>query len=156
MSAMGPGEPVSAGLYALPLRGLVTVAQVSTVWQVKTHKPVVGPHDGLVYLQVGWATAQALYVDTPLLRVQTKRLQSALLAQQLNGINVLVSTVVTGTGIAFRVLVGHGRAESIEDGARSDILRGNEENRLALTLDFLFLCNMLGLSKLEHKSLTMI
>jgi hypothetical protein len=116
---------------------------MSTVRQVKTHKPVVRPHNGLIDLQVCWAAAQALHIDTPLLRIQTERLKSALLAQQFNGINVLVSTVVAGARVAFRVLVGHGRAKGIKDGAGCDILRGNEENGLALTLDFLFLCNVL-------------
>jgi hypothetical protein len=129
-------------VYALPLRRLVSVAQMSAVGQVETHEPIVRPHDGLVYLQVGWATAQALYVDTPLLRVQTKRLQSALLAQQLNRVDVLIAAIVAGTGVALGVLVGHGRTESIKDGAGCDILRGDEEDGLALALDFLLLLRL--------------
>lgn len=112
---------------------------MSTVGQIETHKPLVRPHDGLVDLQVCWATAQALDIDTPLLCIQTEGLKGALLAEQLNGINVLVATVVAGAGVALGVFVGHGRAESIEDGAGGDILRGDQEDGLALTLDFLLL-----------------
>lgn len=112
---------------------------MSTVGQIETHEPVVWPHDGLVDLQVCWATAEALYVDTPLLRVQTEGFKGTLLAQKLNGINMLVTTVVAGTGVALGVLVRHGRTKRIEDGAGSDILRGDEEDGLALALNLLLL-----------------
>jgi hypothetical protein len=97
------------------------------------------PHDSLVGLEVCRATTQALYVDTPLLGVEAKGLQGALLAKQFDGVDVLVTTVVAGTGVALRVFVGHGRTERIEDRAGSDILGGDEEDGLALTLDFLLL-----------------
>lgn len=115
------------------------MAQMATVRQVKTHEPLVWAHDGLIDLQVGRAAAQALNVDAPFLRVKAECLKSSLLAEQLDGVNVLVSSVVTGTGVALGVLVGHGRTERIEDGTRGDVLRGDEEDRLALTLDFLLL-----------------
>jgi hypothetical protein len=129
-------------IHALPLWRLVSVAQVAAVGQVEAHEPVVRPHDGLVDLQVGRAAAQALHVDTPLLCVQTERRQSAGLAQQLDAVNVLVAAVVARTGVALRVLVGHGRAERIEDSAGCDVLRGDEEDRLALALDFLLLLHL--------------
>lgn len=134
--------------YVLPLRCLVAVAQVSTVGQVETHEPVVWPHDGLVSLQVCWATAQALYVDTPLLRVQTEGLEGTLLAEQLDRVDVLVATVVSGTGVTLGVLVGHGRAECIENGAGGNILGGDQEDGFTLTLDFLLLWQLsVGLLK---------
>lgn len=49
---------------------------------------------------------------------------------------MLVSTVVSRAWVALGVLVAHGRSQSIEDGAGGDVLRGNEEDRLALALDF--------------------
>jgi hypothetical protein len=103
----------------------------------------VWPHDGLVSLQICRATAQALYIDTPLLRVQSESLKGALLAEQLDRINVLVATVVSGTGVTFGVLVRHGRTERIENGAGRDILGGDEEDRLALTLDLFLLWQLL-------------
>ena len=130
-------------LNVLLLWRLVSVAQVATVWQVQSHQSLVRPHDGLVDLQVGRATTQALHVDTPLLRVQLEGLQSTLLAQQLNRINVLVSTVVTSAGVSLGVFVGHWRAERIEDSSRRNVLGGDEEDGLALALNFLLL---LGIS----------
>jgi hypothetical protein len=112
---------------------------VTTVGQVKTHEPVVRPHDGLVDLEVGGRTRQALDVDTPLLAVETESLKGALLAKKLDGINVLVTTVVAGTGVTLGVLVRHGRTKGIEDGAGCDILGSNEEDGLPLTLDLTFL-----------------
>lgn len=97
----------------------------------------------MVRLQVCWAATEALYIDAPLLCIQTERREGALLAEQLNGINVLVATVVTGTRVALGVFVGHGRAKSIEDGAGGDVLRGDEEDGLALTLDLLLLLKIL-------------
>lgn len=97
------------------------------------------PHDGLVHLQVRWATAQTLNIDTPPVRLQAESLEGTLLAEKLDGVDVLVATVVAGTGVALGVLVGHGRAERIEDGAGCDILRGDEKDGLALPLDFLLL-----------------
>lgn len=86
------------------------MAQVATVGQVETHETAVGRHDGLVDLQVGRAATEALDVDTPLLVVEVEGIESTALAEQLNPVNVLVATVVTSTGVALRVLVGHGRA----------------------------------------------
>lgn len=119
------------------------MAQVATVGKVETHKTAVGRHDGLVDLEVGRAAAEALDVDTPLGRVEVEGLEGTALAQQLDLVNVLVATVVTGAGQTLRVLVGHGGAQGIEDGAGGDVLRGNENNGLALTLDLIFLQGVL-------------
>lgn len=118
---------------------LVAVGQVTTVGEVKTHQTLVRAHEGLVDLQVGRAATKALDVDTPLGRVQVEGLESTLLTGDLDGINVLVTTVVTGTRVTLRVLVAHGRAQSIEDGAGGEVLRGNQDDGLALTLDLLLL-----------------
>lgn len=123
----------------LLLGSLVAVGQVTTVGKVKTHQSVVRPHDGLVDLEVGGAARQALDVDAPLLRVKTEGLESTPLAGELDLVDVLVTAVVAGARVTLRVLVGHGRTKSIEDGAGSNILGGNEEDGLALALDFLFL-----------------
>lgn len=131
----------------LLLGSLVAVGQVTTVRKVKTHQPVVRPHDGLVDLEIGRAAGQALDVDAPLLRVETEGLESAPLAGELNLVDVLVATVVAGTRVALRVLVGHGRAKGIEDGAGGNILGGDEEDGLALALDLLFLRIVRGLHR---------
>ena len=57
---------------------------------------------------------------------------------------MLVTAVVAGTGVSLRILVRHGRTKRVEDGAGCDIFRGNEEDRLALTLNlaFLYFVNM--------------
>lgn len=98
------------------------MGQVATVRKVKTHQTAVDGHQRLVDLQVGRAARESLDVDTPLGGVEVEGLEGALLAEQLDLVNVLVATVVTGTGLALGVLVGHGRAQGIEHGARGDIL----------------------------------
>ena len=119
--------------------GLVTVRQVTTVGKVKTHQAVVGAHESLVDLQVGRAATEALDVDPPLGRVEVERLEGTLLAGDLNGIDVLVAAVVASTGVALGVLVGHGSAQSFEDGVRSEVLRGDQDDRFPLALDLAFL-----------------
>ena len=115
------------------------MGQVTTVGEVKTHETSVRRHDGLVNLQVGRATGQALDVDTPLLGVNVEGVQSTSLAEQLNLVDVLVATVVASAGVTLGVLVGHGGAEGIEDGTGSDVLGSNEDDGLALALDLGFL-----------------
>lgn len=126
--------------------GLVAVGQVTTVGEIKTHETVVRTHQSLVDLQVGRAAGKALDVDTPLGGVQVEGLESTVLAGDLNGIDVLVATVVTGTGVTLGVLVAHGGAKSIEDSSGSEVLRGNEDNGLTLTL------NLVRLDKTRHRS----
>ena len=123
------------------------MTQVTTVGQVETHQTFVRAHEGLVDLQVGRATTQALDVDTPLVGLEVEGLQSTSLACKLNGINVLVTTIVTSSRISLRVLVGHGRAKSIEDSTGSEVLRGNQDNGFTLALDFFFLFEYHGLEE---------
>lgn len=113
--------------------------KMATVRKVETHETTVRRHDSLVHLQVGRAARQALDVDTPPLRVEVEGLESSFLAEQLNAVNVLVAAIVASAGVALGVLVGHGGAEGIENGARGDVLRGNENNRLSLPLDLILL-----------------
>lgn len=103
--------------------------------KVEAHQTTVRRHDGLVDLEVGRATREALNINTPLLRVNVESSQSTTLAEKLDLVNVLVTAIVASTGVAFGVLVGHGRAQSIEDGARGDVLGGNKDNGLALALN---------------------
>ena len=85
------------------------------------------------------SSRQALDVDTPLLRVEVEGLKGTALAEKLDLVNVLVATIVTSTGVTLRVLVGHGRAERIENGAGGNVLGGDQEDGFTLTLDFLLL-----------------
>jgi hypothetical protein len=114
------------------------VAQVATVGEVQTHQTAVGRHESLVNLEVGRASTEALNVDTPLGRVEVEGLESTLLAEKLNLVNVLVATVVPGTRKTLGVLVGHGRPEGVENGPGGDVLRGDEDDGLPLPLDLIF------------------
>lgn len=125
--------------YSLLSGGLVTVRQVTTVGEVKTHQATVGRHQSLVNLQVGGGARQTLDVDTPLGGVKVEGLESTVLASDLNGIDVLVTTVVTGTGVALGVLVGHGGTQGLEDSVGGEVLRGDQNDRLTLTLDLTLL-----------------
>jgi hypothetical protein len=81
------------------------MAQMSTVRKIKTHKSIMRSHDSLVYLKVGRGTRKTLNIDTPLLTLKMESLEGSLLAGQLDGINVLVATVVSCTRVTLGVLV---------------------------------------------------
>lgn len=115
------------------------MTQVTTVRKIQAHESSMGRHQRLVNLQIGRAAAEALHIDTPLGWIQAESLQGSLLASDLNGVNVLVPAIVTSSGIALGVFVAHGRTQGIEDRARGNILRGDEKDGLALTLDLFFL-----------------
>lgn len=78
---------------------------MSTMGQIQAHQSVVGSHDGLVDLQVGRAATQALHVDAPVLWVEVESLQRACLTGEFHRVNVLVSSIVTGSRVSFRVFV---------------------------------------------------
>jgi hypothetical protein len=110
------------------------VTQMTAMRQIQPHEAFMGTHEGLVDLQIGGTARKRLHIDSPFLRVEVEGLQSTSLASQLNGVNVLVAS-----GITLGVLVGHWGAESIVDSARGHILRGNQKDRLLLTLDLFLL-----------------
>jgi hypothetical protein len=84
------------------------VTQMTTMGQIKTHQSIMRSHDSLVNLEVRRAATQALDVDAPFLRIQVESLESTSLASQFDGIDVLVSTIVSGTWVTLGVFVGHG------------------------------------------------
>ena len=81
---------------------------MTTMRQIQTHKSVMRSHQGLIYLEICRTPTQALNVDTPLLRVQVKCFECSLLTCELDGIDVLVTTVVSCSRVPFGVLIGHG------------------------------------------------
>lgn len=115
------------------------MTQVTTVGEVKTHETVVRAHESLVDLQVGRATTEALNVDAPLGGVEVESLEGTSLAGKLDGINVLVATVVASAGVTLGVLVAHGGTQGIKDSVGGEVLRGDQDDGFALTLDFLLL-----------------
>lgn len=77
------------------------MGQVTTVRKVKTHQTTVDGHQCLVDLQVRRASREGLDVDTPLGGVEVEGLKGALLAEQLNLVDVFVSAVVPGARLAL-------------------------------------------------------
>ena len=135
VDAVREGLEVGADSTDLLRRGLVAVAQVAAVGEIEAHEAVVGPHDGLVDLEVCWGAGEGLHVDAPGLGVEVEGFEGALLAEQFDLVDVFVAAVVACAGVSFAVFVAHGRAESVEDGSRGDVLGGDEEDGLALPLD---------------------
>lgn len=86
---------------------------------------------------ISWEQPRTLNVNTPLLRVETEGLESSLLAEPLSFVDMLVSAVVASAGVAFRILVLHDTAESIEDGAGSEVFGGDEIDEVVLSILFL-------------------
>lgn len=89
---------------------------------------------------------RTLDVDAPLIGRDAKGLERAVLAQPLGLVNVLVAAVVPRAGVPLGVLVLHDAAERVEDGARGEVLRGDEVDEVALALLLLRGCEQLSLS----------
>lgn len=121
---VGHGLEVDRGGRDLLLGGLVTVGQVSTGGEVETHDAVLGLDHGGQGSEVGSRSRVRLDVDTPLLSRETEGLEGTLAAEVLDLVDVLVTTVVTGTGETLRVLVGQGGAVGLHDGLRGEVLYG--------------------------------
>lgn len=68
-----------------------------------------------------------------------ERLESTVLASPLDRVDVLVATIVTRSGITLGILIRHGRTKSVENSARSHVLRSDENYGFALTLNLVFL-----------------
>ena len=67
-----------------------------------------------------------------------KSLESTLLAEQLDLINVLVAAIIPGTGITLGVLVGQDGAQGIQNGTGGEVFGSNEDERGALAGLLLF------------------
>lgn len=119
---VGHGLEVDRGGGDLLLGGLVTVGQVSTGREVETHDAVLGLDHGGQGSEVGGRSRVRLDVDTPLLGGETKGLEGTLAAEVLDLVDVLVTTVVTGTGETLGVLVGQGGAVGLHDGLGGEVL----------------------------------
>merc|ERR1712130_990095 len=137
VDSVGEGLEVGGHSADLLSRSLVAVAQVTAVGKIKTHDTLVRAHDRLVDLQVGGRARQTLDVHAPVLRLEMESLERSPLARKLDLVDVLVTTIVPRSGVALTVLVAHAGTERVEDGTRSDVLRGDQKNRLALALDLL-------------------
>ena len=90
------------------------------------------------YLKVGRRSRERLHVNAPLRGIQVEGFEGALLTQQLNLINVLVSTVVSSPRITFTVLIRQHRTKSIQNSSTGEILRSNQYQTISLSRLFLF------------------
>lgn len=106
----------------LLLGGVVPVGQMSTVGETETHDPILRVDQGGKGGKVGGGSRVGLDVDTPDLGVEVERLQSALSAQVLENVNVLVSSVVSSARETLGVLVGEHRSVGLHDGQRGQVL----------------------------------
>lgn len=117
----------------LLLGGVVTVGEVTTVRETKTHHSVLGADEGSESGKVGGGTRVRLDVHAPDLGVKVESLQSTLPGKVLNNIDVLVTTVVSSTGKTLRVLVGKHRAVGLHNSERSQVLGSDKLETRELT-----------------------
>ena len=74
------------------------------IGQIKSHNPVFRLQESWKDLKIGRRARQGLHIAPPLLRVESISLKSSFLTKQFNLVNVLISAIVTITGVAFRIL----------------------------------------------------
>lgn len=68
---------------------------LAPIGQVQPHDSVVRLQKGCVGSQIGWGPRVGLHIDSPLSRIQVKGLQGPALAQQLDFIHYLGSSIVS-------------------------------------------------------------
>mmetsp|Transcript_11910 Transcript_11910/g.50040 ORF Transcript_11910/g.50040 Transcript_11910/m.50040 type:complete len:296 (-) Transcript_11910:20-907(-) len=132
-------EPVRQGLEEnggggdLLLGGVEPVREVAAVGQVEAHDPVVGVEERGVHGHVGGGTGVRLHVDAPLGLVEAVSGERAVLAEDLDLVDVLVTAVVARAGETLGVLVGEARAQSLHHGRGGEVLGRDELDAADLT-----------------------
>ena len=86
--------------------------------------------------EVGRRPGVRLHVHVPLLLVESKRLTSARSARVLDFIDDSGAAVVTRAWVSFGILVRHDTAETLENGARREVLGRDELDTAHLTFQF--------------------
>ena len=115
---------------------------MTTTGQIQTHDAIMGLQQGCVDRKVCRAAEQQesseirvtpgisslipfsdwylparvrLHIDSPMLRVQVKSLQSSGFAQVFNLVDIVVAPVIPGSRLSFRILVGQTRSQCFND-----------------------------------------
>mmetsp|Transcript_4311 Transcript_4311/g.19240 ORF Transcript_4311/g.19240 Transcript_4311/m.19240 type:complete len:282 (-) Transcript_4311:28-873(-) len=117
----------------LLLGGVESVREVAAVGQVEAHDPVVGVEERGVHGHVGGGTGVRLHVDAPLGLVEAVSGERAVLAEDLDLVDVLVTAVVARAGETLGVLVGEARAQSLHHGRGGEVLGRDELDAADLT-----------------------
>ena len=99
-----------------------SVRQMTAGGQVQTHDTAAGTQQTRVHGQVGRRAGVGLHVHAPLLRVQMVSLEGTGLAQLLDLVDELVTTVVAVMRVTLGVLVGEARTEALHDSSGSEVL----------------------------------
>mgnify|MGYP006923601550 CR=1 FL=1 len=101
------------------------MGKVTTGRKIKPHDAVVGLEKASVNLKVSRGSRIRLDIDAPLIGVEAVSLKRAGLTKPLNLVNLLIPTVVAGTGEALSILVGEGGAKAIDHSLGGKVLGGN-------------------------------
>ena len=125
------------------------MAEMTAMREIKAEDAVMRFEQGGVHGEITGRTGEGLNVDAPTIRGRSKGFESALLTKTLRHVDELVAAVVARAGVALGVLVGHDRADGVEDGAGGEVL-GRDE------LDGLDLAGLLPLYDVEHVGVDMV
>jgi len=102
------------------------MGQVSTVWQTKTHKPILRLQQRSKSSKVCRRTRIRLDIDAPLCWVEIERLERPHATQLLQLVDPLVTAVVPGVGQTLRVLVGQNRSVGFHRRTARQVFAGDE------------------------------
>ena len=117
------GSGQSLALLELGAVDVVTVGEVTSRGQSQTHNTATRAEKTGVDGEVGGRSRVGLDVHSPLGGVEVVSLESTLLAELLNLVNELVTSVVTVSGVTLRILVGEARSQAFHDSSGGEVLR---------------------------------
>jgi hypothetical protein len=127
----------------LPTRSVIPVTQMPARRGIQPHYPIIWEQKTSENCEIRRGTRVWLNIHTPFLRVEMKRRQCAIMAEQFNLINMLIPSVVPSTRHSLRVLIRQVTTQSFHHSPAHEILRSNQFNPFILSL-LLFLHNRIN------------
>ena len=120
-----------------PLAGNIdrrAMRQVSPGGEIQAHEHVAGLHQRQKHALIGLRAGIGLHVREP----AGEQPAGAIDRQFLRDIDELTAAVIAAARIAFGIFVGQHRALRLQNGARDDVLRGDQLDFIALATELQF------------------
>ena len=109
------------------------MGKVTALGECHTHNSVTGLEHGKIYGSIGLCTRMGLYVG----KFRSKEFTRSFDCDTFDNVNILTAAVISFSGIALGIFVGHDGTHGFHHLVTYEILRGNEFNAFGLTFSLL-------------------
>lgn len=118
--------------------GLMSMSQMTAMWKSEAHDSVTRLQQSGVHLEVSWRARERLHVDVPLFLRELESRTGSVLADALDLVDKLVSSVISVSWSAFGILVCQARSKSLHHRLRGEVFTGNQLKATELSIFLLF------------------